>query len=65
MSADDMCIDYKKKFKVKVGKLYKGQLQVGLFINRDEVPTYYGTLHETYLYVCLLKWHISIGWLVV
>jgi hypothetical protein len=42
MSTDDMCIDYKKKFKIKVDKLTKGNFQLGMFINQQRYDTYYG-----------------------
>lgn len=51
---------YKRKFKIKIDKLAKGDFQLGLFF----VKQTYTTLDtEHYLYICFIKWNISIGWL--
>lgn len=64
MSADDMCIDYKLKFRIKLGKLSKGDLQLGAFLNRNKFDSYCRPFVERYLYICLFKINISIGFMV-
>lgn len=63
MNAEDMCVDYKLKFRIKFDKLDKGDFQFGLFLNQREFFNYYRPFKERYLYICLFKWNISIGWL--
>ena len=58
-----MCIDYKRKFGIKFGKLRKGEYQLGLFISRNAYGTYVGDMYEDYLYICLFKFNIAIGWI--
>ena len=59
---------YKPKFGIKVDKLSKGDWQLGLFLNHrlwhhchnDKVVK---VSHELYIYICLLKINISIGFI--
>ena len=44
----------KTKFKIKLNKLWKGEYQLGAFINFNG---------ELYIYICLIKWNISIGFM--
>ena len=62
LSTDDMCIDYKLKFGIKKKKLSRGDIQLGMFINREGFATYKGIEFEYYLHITLFKWSISIGW---
>lgn len=62
LSTDDMCIDYKLRFGVKFNKLHKGDVQLGIFFNKQCFSTYVGDMPEYYLYLCFFKWGISIGW---
>ena len=62
LSAEDMCIDYKLKFGIKTSKLTKGDIQLGMFLDKQCFPTYAGNMNEYYLYICFFKWNISIGW---
>lgn len=64
MSAEDMCIDYELKFRIKFNKLDKGQLQIGLFFNQCEWQSYRRPFKERYLYICLFKWNVAIGFMV-
>lgn len=50
---------YKLKFGIKVNKLSKGDIQLGIFLNKQNYDT---LANEYYLYVVLFKWSISIGW---
>lgn len=61
LSTDDMCIDYKLKFGIKTNKLPKGDIQLGLFLNKYCIGTYIGDRYEYYLHISLFKWTISIG----
>lgn len=61
-TTDDLCKDYKLKFGIKFNKLYGRQLQLGVFFNKECFGTYIGDRYEYYLYLCLFKWCISIGW---
>ena len=65
LSTDDMCVDYKLKFGIKKRKLPKGDIQLGMFINIESIPTYKGTEFEYYLHITFFKWCISIGWFLV
>lgn len=55
------------KFKIKLDKLQKGQAQLGFFLNRDIHITQnsntgkYLKETERYLYICLFKITITIG----
>ena len=57
------------KFKIEINKLQKGQLQLGLFLNREEQfvrnisTNTYSKEIERYLYICLFKITISIGFM--
>lgn len=62
LSTDDMCIDYKLKFGIKNKKLSLGDIQLGMFINREGFATYKGMEFEYYLHITFFKWCISIGW---
>lgn len=62
LSTDDMCIDYKLKFGIKKRKLSLGDIQLGLFINREGFSTYKTIEFEYYLHISFFKWCISIGW---
>lgn len=59
---EDLCKDHKLKFGIKTYKLLKGDYQIGLFINRQEVHTYCRPFYEKYLYISFFKWTISVGW---
>ena len=61
-TTDDLCIDYKLKFGIKFDKLHNKELSLGLFLNKHCFGTYLGDRYEYYLYLCLFKWCISIGW---
>ena len=61
-STDDLCVDYKLKFGVKKQKLSVGDIQLGIFINKESFATYKGIEFEYYLHISLIKWCISIGW---
>ena len=56
-------------FKVEIDKLQKGQLQLGLFLNREVhyiqniTTNTYSKEVERYLYMCLFKITISIGFM--
>jgi hypothetical protein len=56
-------------FKIIIDKLQKGQMQLGLFLNREvhfvENITYntYSKETERYLYICLFKITIAIGFM--
>lgn len=55
-------------FKIEIDKLSKGQLQLGFFLNREEheVICSNGLITketERYLYICLFKITISIGFM--
>lgn len=54
--------NYKLKFGIKFNKLRNKELQLGLFLNKHCYATYIGHRYEHYLYLCLLKFCISIGW---
>jgi hypothetical protein len=43
------------KFGIKIDKTYKGQWSIGLCLSHWD--------NETYLFINLFKWSISIGWL--
>lgn len=49
----------KMKFRIEINKLNKGQLQLGCFLNRNGIMK---DGVERYLYICLFKITISIGW---
>ena len=61
-STDDLCIDYKLKFGIRIYKLHEKELQLGLFLNKEHFGTYLGDRYEYYLHLCFFKWTISIGW---
>lgn len=44
------------KFRIKVDNMYKGNWSFGICLSH--------AWEETYLYINLFKWSISIGWLV-
>lgn len=56
-------------FKIELDKLQKGQIQLGLFLNRDihiveNISTgLYTKEIERYLYICLFKITIAIGFM--
>ncbi len=64
--------DYvKPKFRIKIDKLSKGDLQFGLFFNQRMCEFYnhtydkvVGKSYERYIYLCLFKINISIGWII-
>ena len=56
------------KFGIKIDKLSKGDWSLGLFLNHKlwehwEGARMVGVSHEVYLYICLFKWNISIGFI--
>ena len=56
----------KIKFKVKINKLSKGDIQLGLFLNRHILARNITTnknVVERYIYVNLFKINISIGFM--
>ena len=61
LSTDDMCIDYKRKFGIKKNKLLAGDMQLGVFINKQGFSTYKGTEFDYYIYFCFFKLKLSIG----
>lgn len=62
LSTDDKCINYKRKFSIKRDKLLPGDIQLGMFINKQGFGTHKGTQFDYYIYLCFFKWTISIGW---
>ena len=56
-------------FKIEIDKLQKGQLQLGLFFNREVhyvqniTTNQYSKETERYLYMCLFKITIAIGFM--
>lgn len=60
-TTDDMCVDYKRKFKIKKHKYFCKALSLGINICKDEIGTYYGNIYDYYLSINLLKYEISIG----
>jgi len=64
--------DYvKPEFKIKLDKLQKGDVQLGLFFNQRMCEFYdhkyekvVGKSYERYIYICLFKINISIGWII-
>lgn len=61
--------DFKRpKFGIKIGKLIKGDWSLGLFLNHESWEHWLntdivGVSHEVYIYICLFKYHISIGFI--
>lgn len=58
----------KIKFRIKINKLRKKDWQLGLFLNREHFSTEYNSkgkkeIVERYIYICLFKINISIGFL--
>lgn len=58
----------KIKFRIKINKLSKKDWQLGLFLNREHFSTEYSSkgkkeIVERYIYICLFKINISIGFL--
>jgi hypothetical protein len=53
----NIMIGNKKDLKLKIvkNKLSKGQVQLGIFFNKD--------YNEKYIYICLLKYNIAIGFM--
>ena len=45
------------KFGIKFDKLWEGQFQLGAFINTEN----WNSKRELYLYICFVKWNVSIG----
>lgn len=64
--------DYiKPRFKIKIDKLNKGDYQLGLFFNQRMCNFYnhsYSKIvaktYERYIYICLFKINVSIGWII-
>ncbi|MBQ7798721.1 MAG: hypothetical protein IJ371_06330 [Clostridia bacterium] len=57
----------KIKFKIKIDKLKKGDVQLGLFLNKNIFARNMTTnknVVERYIYICLFKINISIGFMV-
>ena len=55
---------YKPKFGIKIDKLSKGDWQLGIFLNNALWHHYHNkVLHELYIYICLFKVNISIGFI--
>lgn len=56
-------------FKIEIDKLQKGQLQLGMFLNREVhlveniTTNTYSKETERYLYICLFKITIAIGFM--
>lgn len=57
----------KIKFKIKIDKLSKGNIQLGIFLNRNVFAKNMTTnkdVIERYIYICLFKINISIGFMI-
>lgn len=56
------------KFGIKIDKLSKGDWSLGLFLNHKLWEHWHnadiiGVSHEVYIYICLFKYNISIGFI--
>lgn len=56
------------KFGIKIDKLSKGDWSLGLFLNHKLWEHWHnadivGVSHEVYIYICLLKYNISVGFI--
>lgn len=58
----------KPKFRIHIDKLLKGDISFGIFFNQKVLENWVADkminkYYERYIYICLFKYNISIGWL--